>query len=427
MARGYKRYYADGKKFYWQLEFKGFSVDVEKEGKTRRVRKRKSVKAPPQAKIEGKPEANLWADRLELLCGLAEEGDLEAVRDLVRFGILSVKEAEQITEGYVPRALHKDERELGHCVDQFIRAGHRKVSTNRQYEYVLNRFVNWIGSKTAVSQAITAKNLKKFIEERTKNRPDSSNFKHGQRAVSLDKQVLLSFSNWLMEEGLIVSNPVKKAIKVGKAPKHRPRVYSESEVEQILCSAKKYESIDEEKRPWEMLLRLSLEVGWRWDEFGVAQWKDMIFEDTKNPYLTIRPKMDLGWEPKDYEERVVPILEKTAANLREYKEQYPKICAPDCFLLYKSRKTPKARYSSIPRRRFRAIFRGAGIEWHGFHSFRHTAASRWLRAGLDIREIQELLGHASIGTTHEYLKSIESGWMGSVRKRLEAGLTTSSS
>ena len=37
------------------------------------------------------------------------------------------------------------------------------------------------------------------------------------------------------------------------------------------------------------------------------------------------------------------------------------------------------------------------------HTFRHTAATRWLRAGMKIEEVQHLLGHASIEQTMEYV------------------------
>ncbi|MEI6503301.1 MAG: tyrosine-type recombinase/integrase, partial [Armatimonadota bacterium] len=46
----------------------------------------------------------------------------------------------------------------------------------------------------------------------------------------------------------------------------------------------------------------------------------------------------------------------------------------------------------------------AGLEGLGLspHSCRHGAASRWLRAGLTIIEVQQLLGHRDAGTTGKY-------------------------
>jgi|SRR5690242_6513872 len=42
-------------------------------------------------------------------------------------------------------------------------------------------------------------------------------------------------------------------------------------------------------------------------------------------------------------------------------------------------------------------------EWH-LHRFRDTAATRWLRAGIDVRTVQAWLGHESLATTQKYLE-----------------------
>jgi integrase len=41
------------------------------------------------------------------------------------------------------------------------------------------------------------------------------------------------------------------------------------------------------------------------------------------------------------------------------------------------------------------------------HRFRHTAANRWLRAGIDIATVSNWLGHTSLETTKLYLKAIQ--------------------
>lgn len=49
----------------------------------------------------------------------------------------------------------------------------------------------------------------------------------------------------------------------------------------------------------------------------------------------------------------------------------------------------------------------AGICWIHPHSFRHYTATNMLRAGVNIRIVQEILGHTSIETTGRYLHTIE--------------------
>jgi integrase len=44
----------------------------------------------------------------------------------------------------------------------------------------------------------------------------------------------------------------------------------------------------------------------------------------------------------------------------------------------------------------------AGLGWVGFHHLRHFRASQWVMQGVDIRTVQELLGHQSITTTMRY-------------------------
>ena len=53
----------------------------------------------------------------------------------------------------------------------------------------------------------------------------------------------------------------------------------------------------------------------------------------------------------------------------------------------------------------RRLLERAGIQkaQQGPHLLRHTAASRWLAKGMDLRQVQENMGHSNIGTTSKYL------------------------
>lgn len=58
-----------------------------------------------------------------------------------------------------------------------------------------------------------------------------------------------------------------------------------------------------------------------------------------------------------------------------------------------------ARPSDVSRR-FRAVCARLGLpEWARFHSLRHTHATQLLLAGVDMRTVQERLGHADVATT----------------------------
>lgn len=52
----------------------------------------------------------------------------------------------------------------------------------------------------------------------------------------------------------------------------------------------------------------------------------------------------------------------------------------------------------------RRVGEDAGIPELHPHLLRHTAATRLLNQGVDIRTLQELLGHASLQTTQIYLR-----------------------
>ncbi len=55
-----------------------------------------------------------------------------------------------------------------------------------------------------------------------------------------------------------------------------------------------------------------------------------------------------------------------------------------------------------PREPFEAGKEKAGLSWVGFHDLRRYRATQWVRQGVDLKTVQELLGHADIQTTMRY-------------------------
>ena len=71
----------------------------------------------------------------------------------------------------------------------------------------------------------------------------------------------------------------------------------------------------------------------------------------------------------------------------------------------KGRLTPQAIQHIVKKRA-----RQAGLPWLHTHSLRHYYATNLLRAGVNIRMVQALLGHSDIKTTGRYLHIIEQDW-----------------
>ena len=91
-----------------------------------------------------------------------------------------------------------------------------------------------------------------------------------------------------------------------------------------------------------------------------------------------------------------------SSEVADILKKHPKV--KDCPLVFPS---PKSHINfRFMHERCKEIAARAGLdkgEWH-LHRFRDTAATRWLRAGIDVRTVQEWLGHESLATTQKYLE-----------------------
>ena len=117
--------------------------------------------------------------------------------------------------------------------------------------------------------------------------------------------------------------------------------------------------------------------------------------------------------------RVVPLGTSALAWLREYLDRVrPLLAKPVPSVSQPS--TLNSQLSLFPSRlggrmdkrglhyKLRAYTQRARIKKKvSAHSFRHTLASEMLRAGADLRHIQELLGHAKLTTTQRYLHVVK--------------------
>ncbi len=73
-----------------------------------------------------------------------------------------------------------------------------------------------------------------------------------------------------------------------------------------------------------------------------------------------------------------------------------------------------------PRETFTKAKKAAGLPWVGLHDLRRFRATQWVKHGVDLRTVKELLGHSAIETTMRYAHFAPDHAVRSVRKAEEA-------
>jgi len=169
-----------------------------------------------------------------------------------------------------------------------------------------------------------------------------------------------------------------------------PEIYETEELDKLFAKC------DAEERVW---FEFFLMTGEREQEVMYTYWSDVNFAAST---VKVSHKPDAGWTPKAYKEREIPISSKLAKSLKAWKAWKAK-SAKTCSLVFPTGGCrPKLDFLDC----LKAIAERAKLDADGFrlHKFRATFATRCLWAGVDLRTVQQWLGHSDMESTMRYLK-----------------------
>jgi integrase/recombinase XerD len=254
---------------------------------------------------------------------------------------------------------------LSQAKELFLRFKERELSprTVREYEKDLELFIKLVGDKP-VSEVKTA-DLMLF----------RTSLNCSPSLINRRLSALSSFFNFLVDMEVVERNPVKPSLRIKKVKQRVPEALTKEEVEKLLLAARERGERDY------MLIKTILYSGLRISE---------VLSLTKESVVPHRGKVLLRVVGKGNKERFVPLPSSFARELLEY-----------CRKVNGERLFP-LKYQGV-RYIFEKLKEKTGLKLHP-HKLRHTFATFLVEKGVDIRVIQEFLGHASPNTSARYAK-----------------------
>ena len=221
------------------------------------------------------------------------------------------------------------------------------------------------------------------------------------RGIALITSGWRGFYAWLGREGLVSANPLA-GMRAPKAAKPLPKALNVDDAVQLASHH------NDEQDPWlqardiamvELLyssgLRVAELTGLDVQASSTARgWIDM---DSAEAHV-------LG---KGSKRRSVPVGEKAISALRAWLQirtpQLPEHAQSQTALFVGIRGTRLSSQAIWQRLRARGVQAGISTPVHP-HMLRHSFASHVLQSSGDLRAVQEMLGHANIGTTQIYTR-----------------------
>ncbi len=259
---------------------------------------------------------------------------------------------------------------------------HLAENTVAAYGRDLKRFSAWLSGRSIPALSI-------------RDLADFTTWLHGQKLgpATLARHLvsLKLFFRYLQLEGVLEDN-LAELLGSQRLWQRVPRVLSPQQVERLIQSPAPRDPFWRRDRA---LLELLYATGCRASELSHLKLRDVYLGEG----------FCRCWG-KGNKERMIPLGERAAEAVRAYLEHErgelaarAPTEAPWLLLSYRGRRLRRERVWELLKRYARRIGAPSSISPH---TMRHSFATHLLAGGADLRQVQEMLGHASISTTQIY-------------------------
>lgn len=196
-----------------------------------------------------------------------------------------------------------------------------------------------------------------------------------------------------VEDGLLRASPTA-GVRIGSPVAHDP---SDDGQVKALSVEELGRLVDEIPDDWRRLLVSMLaQTGLRISEGLGLRWQDV---DASGRRLLVRQRVrdgEVGAPKSGRGRREVPISPTLAKALAAHR--LASTWSDDSAYVFSGEAGGPIQARNLYRW-FKPAAERAGVPWAGFHTLRHTAASRWLLSGVTIAQVARLLGHHDPGFT----------------------------
>ena len=270
--------------------------------------------------------------------------------------------------------------QLEEAIGGFCRALHaagRSGGTEKSYSNLLRQWGRWLEQHGSSWTRATEDQALDFLEEYAQ--------RHSSTSTALFGTCLRSFYAWARRRRHVRRSPVAN-LAPGRRRRPLPRALPDWKIRQLLdrLDQAPVELDIDRRREWErnrLIVRCYLYTGVRLAELAALDWSAIDLDEA-----TIRVRGKGG------KERIVPIAPAILAELGELAGDGP------VFISRRGGRLTAAGISEM----FRKFVRDQLEVSCTPHQLRHSFATKLRRRGVDLRAIQQLLGHANLNTTAIY-------------------------